>query len=62
MHNNLTKSKIKSLHQQILLIENLGIVEKFVLINKILNNENDEQILRKRKIVSSLRGKSKFQS
>jgi predicted membrane channel-forming protein YqfA (hemolysin III family) len=32
------------------------------LINKILNDEDNKQISRKRKIVSSLQGKSRFQS
>jgi hypothetical protein len=38
------------------------VVKKFVLIDKILDNKDDKQISRKRKIVSSLRGKNRFQS
>jgi hypothetical protein len=32
----------------------LGVVEKFILINKILDDEDDKQISKKRKIVLSL--------
>jgi hypothetical protein len=35
-------------------MESLGVVEKFILINKILDDEDDKQISKKRKIVLSL--------